>query len=41
MQMHTTIVVKFGKCGLHMKQCNAMESLYNVHDILSLFYDFD
>ena len=24
-----------------MKQCNAMESLYNVHDIFSLFCDFD
>ena len=24
-----------------MKQCNVMESLYNVHDILSLFCDFD
>ena len=26
MQMHATFVVKFGKCGLHMKQCNVMES---------------
>jgi len=25
-QMHATFVLKFGKCGLHMKQCNAMES---------------
>ena len=41
MRMHATFVVKFGKCRLHMKQCNVMESLYNVHDILSLFYDFD
>ena len=39
MQMHATFVVKFGKCGLHMKQCNG--KLYNVHDILSLFCDFD
>jgi len=31
--------LKFGKYGLHMKQCNG--KLYNVHDILSLFYDFD
>ena len=39
MQMHATFVVKFGKCGPHMKQCNG--KLYNVHDILSLFCDFD
>ena len=41
MQMHATFVVKFVKCGLYMKQCNAMESLYDVHDILALFGDFD
>jgi len=46
MQMHATFVVKFGKCGLHMKQCNAMESWtmfmtffpYFVILILILFY---
>ena len=26
MQMHATFVVKFGKYGLYMKQCNVMES---------------
>ena len=41
LQMHATFVLKCGKCRLHMKQCNVMESLYNVHDILSLFCDFD
>jgi len=39
--MHETFVLKFGKCGLRMQQCNVMESLYNVHGILSLFCDFD
>ena len=38
--MHATFVMKFGKCGLRMQQFNVTKSLYNVHDILSLFCDF-
>jgi len=26
MQMHATFVLKYGKCGLHMQQCNVFES---------------
>jgi len=40
MQMHATFVLKCGKCTLYATiQCNG--KLYNVHDILSLFCDFD
>jgi len=41
MQMHATFVVKFGKCGLHMKQCNVMESCTMFMTFFSLFCDFD
>jgi len=39
--MYATFILKCDKCGLRMQQCNVMESLYNVHNILSLFCDFD
>jgi len=41
MQMHATFVLKCSKFRLCMQQYNVMEKLYNVHDILSLFCDFD
>ena len=40
MQMHATFVVKFGKCGLHMKQCNVMESCTMFMTFFP-YFDFD
>ena len=46
MQMHATFVMKFGKCGPHMKQCKAMESctmfmtFFHYFVVLILIYFF-
>ena len=39
--MHATIVLKYGKCGLRMQQCNVMESYTMFMTFFSLFCDFD
>jgi len=42
MQMHASFVVKFGKCELHMKQCNVMESCTMFMTFFPYFdFDFD
>jgi len=40
MQMHATFIVKFVKYGLHMKQCNAMES-YTMLMTFFPYFNFD
>ena len=39
--MHVTFVVKFGKCGLHMKKCNVMESCTMFITFFPYFVIFD